>query len=117
MLADFSSKLNFEPKQVKFIEKTYTLKTDHKTGLLIQALFKNKTDEDIDDKLLVLALGDAQYKELMAELEAQGEAEGKAMNYMENKNAIVFGVMATMFNKPYEEFEKAAEEAGITSKN
>lgn len=34
------------------------------------------------------------------------------MNYMENKNAIVYGVMSVLFNKPYEYFEKAVEDAG-----
>ena len=42
MVADFRSKLNFEPKQIQFIEKVYNLKTDHKTGLLLQELFKRE---------------------------------------------------------------------------
>ena len=33
-IANFRSKLNFEPKQIQFIDNVYTLKTDHKTGLL-----------------------------------------------------------------------------------
>ena len=111
MLNDFSSKLNFEPKQVRFVEKTYTVKTDHKTGLLIQALLKKPAKDDTDDQLLKLALGEVQYNELFAELEEAGEKTG-SVNYMENKNAIVYGVMSVLFNKPYEYFEKAVEDAG-----
>lgn len=111
MLADFRSKLSFEPKQVQFIEKVYNLKTDHKTGLLLQELYKGEVDADTDEKMLKLVLGEKQYKELIAELEAAGNEQG-AVNYTENMQAIVFGVMSVLYNKPYEEFEKAAELAG-----
>ena len=72
MITDFRNKLNFEPKQVKFIEKVYNLKTDHKTGLLLQELFKDKADSETDTKMLKLVLGEKQYKELMQELEETG---------------------------------------------
>ena len=107
MVADFRSKLNFEPKQVQFIEKIYTLKTDHKTGLLLQQLFKENADsDDADEKTLKLVLGDKQYKELMEELEAAGNEKG-AVNYTENMQSIVFGVMSVLYNRPFEEFSGA----------
>lgn len=110
MLVDFSSKLNFEPKQVQFMEKVYTLKTDHKTGLLLQALYKEEPNEETDEKMLKLALGEKQYKELMAELEAVGAEKG-SVNYTENMQVIVFGIMSLLYNKPYDDFLKAAENA------
>ena len=61
MVADFSSKLNFEPKQIQFIENVYTLKTDHKTGLLLQELFKKEPDAETDEKMLKLVYGEKQY--------------------------------------------------------
>ena len=105
MVADFRSKLNFEPKQVQFIDKVYTLKTDHKTGLLLQELFKKETDAETDNKMLKLVLGEKQYNELMEELEKAGE--NGAVNYTENIQAIIFGVMSVLYNKPYEEFANA----------
>ena len=110
MIADFSSKLNFEPKQIQFIEKVYTLKTDHKTGLLLQELFKKEPDAETDEKMLKLVYGEKQYNELMEELEKAGEEKG-AVNYAENMQAIVFATTAVLYNKPYEDFEKAAENA------
>ena len=106
MVGDFRSKLNFEPKQVQFIEKVYNLKTDHKTGLLLQELFSKEADETTDEKMLKLVLGEKQYNELMEELEVTGEEKG-SVNYMENMQAIIFGIMAVLYNKPYEEFEQA----------
>lgn len=111
MVADFRSKLNFEPKQVQFIEKVYTLKTDHKTGLLLQQLFKGETDAETDNKMLKLVLGEKQYNELMQELEDAGNEKG-SVNYTENMQSIVFGVLAVLYNKPYEDFAGAAENAG-----
>ena len=106
MVGDFRSKLNFEPKQVQFIEKVYNLKTDHKTGLLLQELFSKKADAETDEKMLKLVLGEKQYSELMEELEVTGDEKG-SVNYMENMQAIIFGIMAVLYNKPYEEFEQA----------
>ena len=111
MVTDFRSKLSFEPKQVQFIEKVYNLKTDHKTGLLLQEFFKrNADDEEADNKMLKLVLGERQYNELMEELEQAGKEKG-SVNYMENMQAIVFGVMSVLYNKPYEEFANAADNA------
>ena len=110
MVADFRSKLNFEPKQIQFVENVYSLKTDHKTGLLIQALMK-EVDPDTDEKLLKLVYGEKQYKELLEELEEAGKETG-SVNYTENMQAIVFATMSVLYNKPYEEFEHAAETAG-----
>lgn len=108
MITDFRNKLNFEPKQVKFIEKVYNLKTDHKTGLLLQELFKNEADSETDTKMLRLVLGEKQYKELMEELEETGAEQG-AVNYTENIQAIIFGIMSVLYNKPYEDFLQATE--------
>lgn len=108
MITDFRNKLNFEPKQVKFIEKVYNLKTDHKTGLLLQELFKNEADSETDTKMLKLVLGEKQYKELMEELEEAGAEQG-AVNYTENIQAIIFGIMSVLYNKPYEDFLQATE--------
>ena len=106
MLGDFRSKLNFEVKQVQFIDKVYTVKTDQKTGLLLQELFKKEADSETDEKVLKLALGEKQYKELIEELEKTGDEKG-SINYMENMQVIVLGVMSMIYNKPYEEFENA----------
>lgn len=108
MVVDFRSKLNFEPKQIQFIEKVYTLKTDHKTGLLLQELFKREPDAETDEKMLKLVFGEKQYKELMEELEQAGTETG-AENYTENMQAIIFATMAVLYNKPYEEFENASK--------
>ena len=106
MVVDFRNKLNFEPKQVQFIDKVYDLKTDHKTGLLLQELFKKEADAETDNKMLKLVLGEKQYNELMEELEKAGEEKG-AVNYTENMQSIIFGVMSVLYNKPYEEFANA----------
>ena len=108
MVADFRSKLNFEPKQVQFIDKVYNLKTDHKTGLLLtELLTKHKNDADTDAKTVKLVLGEKQYNELMEELRQAGEENG-AENYTENMQAIIFATMSVLYNKPYEEFENAS---------
>ena len=102
MVADFRSKLNFEPKQVQFIDKVYTLKTDHKTGLLLQQLMR-ENNADMDEKTLKLVLGEKQYNELMEELEKAGEEKG-AVNYTENLTAIIYGIFSVLYNRPYEDF-------------
>ena len=106
MVVDFRSKLNFEPKQVQFIEKVYTLKTDHKTGLLLQELMKKEVDADTDAKTLKLVLGEKQYNELMEELDTVGAEKG-AVNYTENMQAIIFATMSVLYNRPYEDFANA----------
>ena len=108
MVVDFRSKLNFEQKQIQFIEKVYTLKTDHKTGLLLQELFSKEADAETDEKMLKLVFGEKQYKEIIEELEQAGEERG-AVNYTENMQAIIFATMAVLYNKPYEEFENASK--------
>lgn len=107
MVADFRSKLNFEPKQVQFIDSVYTLKTDHKTGLLLQELLKKEADSETDEKMIKLVLGEKQYNDLMEELEAAGNENG-SVNYTENIQSIVFGVMSVLYNRPYEDFVNAA---------
>ena len=102
MVADFRSKLNFELKQVQFIDKVYTLKTDHKTGLLLQQLMR-ENNADTDEKTLKLILGEKQYNELMEELEKAGEEKG-AVNYTENLTAIIYGIFSVLYNRPYEDF-------------
>ena len=102
MVADFRSKLNFEPKQVQFIDKVYNLKTDHKTGLLLQQLMR-ENNADTDEKTLKLVLGEKQYNELMEELEKAGEEKG-AVNYTENLTAIIYGIFSVLYNRPYEDF-------------
>ena len=102
MVVDFRSKLNFEPKQVQFIDKVYTLKTDHKTGLLLQQLMR-ENNADTDEKTLKLVLGEKQYNELMEELENAGEEKG-AVNYTENLTAIIYGIFSVLYNRPYEDF-------------
>lgn len=104
MVADFRSKLNFEPKEIQFIDNVYRLKTDHKTGLLLQELYKKETNAETDEKMLKLVYGEKQYNELMAELEIVGKEKG-AVNYMENIQSIIFATMSVLYNKPYEEFE------------
>lgn len=111
MVADFRSKLNFEPKQIQFVEKVYTLKTDHKTGLLLNELFKKKTDADTDEKMLKLVLGERQFEELMEELEKTGAEKG-SINYSENIKVIIYATMSVLYNKPYEEFERAEANTG-----
>lgn len=106
MVADFRSKLNFEPKQVQFIDKVYNLKTDQKTGLLLQELLRREVDDETDEKTLKLVLGDKQYNELMDELVQAGEEKG-SVNYSENMRAIVFGVFSVLYNRPYEDFAGA----------
>ena len=106
-IANFRDKLNFEAKQIQFIDKVYTLKTDHKTGLLLQELFKKEPDASTDEKMLRLVFGEKQYNELMEELRQAGEENG-AENYTENMQAIIFATMSVLYNKPYEEFENAS---------
>ena len=102
MVADFRSKLNFEPKQVQFIDKVYTLKTDHKTGLILQQLMR-ENNADTDEKTLKLVLGEKQYNELMEELEKAGEEKG-AVNYTENLTSTIYGIFSVLYNRPYEDF-------------
>lgn len=110
MVVDFSSKLNFEAKQIKFVDKVYTLKTDHKTGLLLQDMQKKNGNEDgIEDKILKLVLGEKQYNELMEEIEVTGTKRG-SVNYTENIETILCAVIATLYNQDYDEFRAKAEQ-------
>ena len=105
-IANFRDKLNFEAKQIQFIDKVYTLKTDHKTGLLLQALFKENDSAEADEKLLKLVYGEKQYNELMEEIESAGKEQGSE-NYAENSQAIIYATMSVLYNMPCEEFANA----------
>lgn len=111
MTSNFRDKLNFEKKTVVFVEKEYTLKTDHKTGLLLQEL-QREAPMDANERMVELLLGKEQAGELFAELEETGSAEG-AENYVENINVVVFGLMSVLYDKPYEDFEDAYKQANI----
>lgn len=113
MMNDFRNRLNFEKKTVVFIEKEYTLKTDHKTGLLLQELQKKVQEDeaaDLNERMIKLVLGEKQANELFEELEKAGQEKG-AENYTENIVAITFGIMSVLYNKPYENFEEAFRNA------
>jgi hypothetical protein len=62
---NFANKMNFEAQTVQFVDKVYTVKTDHKTGLLFNDLMKKQPD-DLDEKTIKLLLGEKQAEELKA---------------------------------------------------
>lgn len=111
MMNNFRDKLNFEKKTVVFVEKEYTLKTDHKTGLLLQEL-QREAPADANEKMVSLILGEKQACELFTELEEMGKTEGSE-NYAENINVVVFGLMSVLYGKPYEDFEDAYRQANV----
>lgn len=111
---NFRDKLNFNKKTVVFVEKEYTLKTDHKTGLLLQEL-QREAPEDANEKIVKLILGENQAKHLFDELEKAGKENGSE-NYMENINVVIFGLMSVLYDKPYEMFAEAFRNAGNEKK-
>jgi hypothetical protein len=104
-VVDISKYINNDAPQMVLFGKTYTVKNDKKTILLLTEL-QNKEieDADADEKIIKLLVG----KEDGAEI---CEIINKSANYNENAKIIMLNLLALATGQDYEALESRFQDA------
>lgn len=98
-IVDISKYINNDAPQMVLFGKTYTVKNDKKTILLLNELQqKEKGSSEADDKIIELLVGKEGAKEITAIINDNP-------NYSENAKAILLNLMALATGQTYEEME------------
>lgn len=97
-------KLNVENRYTDLfadaLGKTFRVKTDHKTMLIIQSLFKKKNASEADDeKAMKLLLGESAWAEIKEYLESQE-------NYINNLQVTQIEIYSIAMNLSFEEMAR-----------
>ena len=100
-IVDISKYINNDAPQMVLFGKTYTVKNDKKTVLLLDDLQrKAQADgENADDKIIELLVGKEDGKEICKII-------NESANYAENAKVIVLNLLALATGQEYEELEK-----------
>lgn len=100
-IVDISKYINNDAPQMVLFGKTYTVKNDKKTVLLLDDLQrKAKAEgENADDKIIELLVGKEDGKEICKII-------NESANYAENAKVIVLNLLALATGQEYEELEK-----------
>ena len=99
-IVDISKYINNDAPQMVLFGKTYTVKNDKKTVLLLDELQrKSQADgENADDKIIELLVGKEDGKEICRII-------NESANYAENAKVIVLNLLALATGQTYEELE------------
>ena len=98
---DISKYINNDAPQMVLFGKTYTVKNDKKTVLLLDDLQRKAQaeGENADDKIIELLVGKEDGKEICKII-------NESANYAENAKVIVLNLLALATGQEYEELEK-----------
>jgi hypothetical protein len=102
-IVDISKYINNDAPQMVLFGKTYTVKNDKKTILLLNEL-QSKEHEDADEKIIKLLVG----KEDGAEI---CEIINKSANYNENTKIIMLNLLSLATGQDYEVLEQRFQNA------
>ena len=102
-IVDISKYINNDAPQMVLFGKTYTVKNDKKTILLLNEL-QSKDSEDADEKIIKLLVG----KENGAEI---CEIIDKSANYSENIKVILLNLLSLATGVEYEVLEQRFQNA------
>ena len=99
-IVDISKYINNDAPQMVLFGKTYTVKNDKKTVLLLDELQKKSQEEgeNADDKIIELLVGKENGKEICRII-------NESANYAENAKVIVLNLLALATGQTYEELE------------
>ena len=99
-IVDISKYINNDAPQMVLFGKTYTVKNDKKTVLLLDELQrKSQADgENADDKIIELLVGKEDGKEICRII-------NESANYAENAKVIVLNLLALATGQTYEDLE------------
>ena len=100
-IVDISKYINNDAPQMVLFGKTYTVKNDKKTVLLLDDLQRKAQaeGENADDKIIELLVGKENGKEICKII-------NESANYAENAKVIVLNLLALATGQEYEELEK-----------
>ena len=99
-IVDISKYINNDAPQMVLFGKTYTVKNDKKTVLLLDELQRKSQaeGENADDKIIELLVGKEDGKEICKII-------NESSNYAENAKVIVLNLLALATGQTYEELE------------
>ena len=99
-IVDISKYINNDAPQMVLFGKTYTVKNDKKTVLLLDELQRKSQaeGENADDKIIELLVGEEDGKEICRII-------NESANYAENAKVIVLNLLALATGQTYEELE------------
>ena len=99
-IVDISKYINNDAPQMVLFGKTYTVKNDKKTVLLLDELQRKSQaeGENADDKIIELLVGKEDGKEICRII-------NESANYAENAKVIVLNLLALATGQAYEELE------------
>ena len=99
-IVDISKYINNDAPQMVLFGKTYTVKNDKKTVLLLDELQRKSQaeGENADDKIIELLVGKEDGKEICKII-------NESANYAENANVIVLNLLALATGQTYEDLE------------
>ena len=100
-IVDISKYINNDAPQMVLFGKTYTVKNDKKTVLLLDDLQRKAQAEgaNADDKIIELLVGKEDGKEICKILD-------DSANYADNAKVIMLNLLALATGQEYEELEK-----------
>ena len=99
-IVDISKYINNDAPQMVLFGKTYTVKNDKKTVLLLDELQRKSQaeGENADDKIIELLVGKEDGKEICRII-------NESANYAENAKVIVLNLLALATGQSYEDLE------------
>ena len=99
-IVDMSKYINNDAPQMVLFGKTYTVKNDKKTVLLLDELQRKSQEEgeNADDKIIELLVGKEDGKEICRII-------NESANYAENAKVIVLNLLALATGQTYEDLE------------
>ena len=99
-IVDISKYINNDAPQMVLFGKTYTVKNDKKTVLLLDELQRKSQEEgeNADDKIIELLVGKEDGKEICRII-------NESAHYAENAKVIVLNLLALATGQAYEDLE------------
>ena len=99
-IVDISKYINNDAPQMVLFGKTYTVRNDKKTVLLLDELQRKSQEEgeNADDKIIELLVGKEDGKEICRII-------NESANYAENAKVIVLNLLALATGQAYEDLE------------
>ena len=102
-IVDISKYINNDAPQMVLFGKTYTVKNDKKTILLLNEL-QSKDNEDTDEKIIKLLVGNEAGADIC-------EIINNSANYNDNAKIIMLNLLALATGQDYEVLEERFQKA------
>ena len=105
-IVDISKYINNDAPQMVLFGKTYTVKNDKKTVLLLDELQRKSQaeGENADDKIIELLVGKEDGKEICRII-------NESANYAENAKVIMLNLLSLATGQKYEDLEERFQKA------